>query len=71
MTCPRCNSDKNLAIVDDALCSHEGPEGPLHVVFCTRCGWEGYKTSTPVGIERSIRLRNMMCRQGEDNERLY
>lgn len=37
--CPNCNRQGTLAVAEDALIMSHGPEGPTHVIGCTRCGW--------------------------------
>jgi Zn ribbon nucleic-acid-binding protein len=57
--CPMCNREGSLAVANDAIISNTGPEGPLHVVGCTKCGWTKASVHHD-GISRFTQLRNIV-----------
>lgn len=57
--CPKCNREGCLAVAVDAVVTNPGPEGTLHVIGCTRCGW--HRSSAHYkGINRYVQLRNII-----------
>jgi uncharacterized Zn finger protein len=48
--CPNCSTDKDLAVATNVLKINSGPEGPLHVIQCLRCGKEIYTTTLPHNV---------------------
>jgi RNase P subunit RPR2 len=58
--CPRCS--RALAVAEDAIIPNPGPEGPLHVVGCTICGWHRTRTHI-VGINRTTTLKHLLERR--------
>jgi hypothetical protein len=57
--CPRCNRTESLAVAEDALHVNAGPEGPLHTIGCTKCGWNRPSTHYK-GIDRKVLLREIL-----------
>lgn len=56
MKCPKCNTDKHLATVSDALIINQGPEGPLHEIMCTKCNWKMKNTTVPNTIRKEVAI---------------
>jgi len=52
--CPKCSSDKRLAVVKNVMYMSNGPEGPLHVLQCIDCGKELHCVKLPNNVNYAI-----------------
>ena len=64
--CPKCQRDGVLAVAVDALVQNPGPEGALHVIGCTVCGWTRSSVHYK-GINRFVQLRTIVKESGEES----
>jgi len=54
MKCSKCNNDHHLAVTMNALIINHGPEGPLHEIVCTKCGWTGKTDKLPKVFKKEV-----------------
>lgn len=57
--CPKCSRCESLAVAEDAVIVNPGPDGAVHVIGCTKCGWN--RTSTHIrGITKIVSLDKIL-----------